>query len=602
MQLLPIRKLYLSAYSIVAVVGLLLVLISVSTYRNLDREERLALSLLERQGLTLIRMLEAGARSGMLMHMWQEDSVANLIREATRDEEIAYIYLLDDQGAVVHAAGNLPGLEQVSWPPPEAQAAKVRTRLQSFAGGERVYALAKRFAPLDHDAPALSMHGSPMASQHSHRGHTIVLGLRLQAYDAARRADLQHAVVMAAIVVALGTGVLFFILVLQNHRLVDRTLKETRDYARQVVASMANGLLSIDHAGRVVSCNRLVLELLGVVKSGICGVDLRTVFDFGTSGIQDVLSGSTAVGERQLQFRRADGTSIPLALTTSRLPGEAGRPAGAVIILRDLREIRQLESRVRRSEELAAIGKLAAGVAHEIRNPLSSIRGFAHFLSHALSDRPQEREYADIMIKEMDRINRVVTDLLVLAQPHTPEVESTRVAGLVDHVIRLVQGDARTARIELKARHDAPETMVSLDANQMTQVLLNLVLNALKFVPRGGSIDIATQIETQGQRLLIQVQDDGPGIAPENLDRVFDPFFTTRDTGTGLGLAIARKIVENHQGRIRVQSPPPNRQRGCRFSIAIPMASNPSTDSQPATAGPAAGRRRPHATQDPGGG
>ena len=116
MQLLPIKKLYFSAYSIVAVVVLLLVLISVSTYRNLDREERLAQSLLRRQGLTLMRMLEAGARSGMLMHRWQEDSVASLIREAARDEEIAYIYLLDDQGRVVHASGNLPAREQVPRP------------------------------------------------------------------------------------------------------------------------------------------------------------------------------------------------------------------------------------------------------------------------------------------------------------------------------------------------------------------------------------------------------------------------------------------------------------------------------------------------------
>ena len=602
MQLLPIKKLYFSAYSIVAVVGLLLVLISVSTYRNLDREERMALSLLRRQGLTLIRMFEAGARAGMLMPMWQADSVAGLIREAARDREIAYIYLLDVKGRVVHAAGKLPAPEQGLWPPAGGPDGEVRTRLQSLSSGGRIYDMAKRFAPLDDETRDAWMPGRMKASRHSHRDTTIVLGLQLQAYDAIRRADLQHAVVMAAIVVALGTGVLFFILVLQNHRLVDRTLQETRDYARQVVASMANGLVSIDHAGRVVSCNRLALELLGVAKSGIIGVDLRTVLDFRASGIQAVLSGATAACDRQIQHCRSDKTPVPLALTASLLPGDGTRPAGAVIILRDLSEIQALEKRVRRSEELAAIGKLAAGVAHEIRNPLSSIRGFAHFLSHALNDQPREREYADIMIKEIDRINRVVTDLLVLAQPYTLEAESTRAAGLVDHVIRLVRDDASAGNIELAAHHAAPGTIVSLDANQITQVLLNLVLNALKFVPRGGRIDIATQIDARDQLWLVRVEDDGPGIAPENLDKVFDPFFTTRDTGTGLGLAIARKIVESHRGQIRVQSPPPGRPHGCRFSIAIPLGPNPSPGPQPAPTGPAAGSRRPHATQDSGGG
>jgi len=251
--------------------------------------------------------------------------------------------------------------------------------------------------------------------------------------------------------------------------------------------------------------------------------------------------------------------------------GEDGRCKSAVIVLRDLREIKSLEEEVRRSEKLAAVGELAAGVAHEIRNPLSSIRGLAQFLRHALAGRPKEREYAEIMVREVDRINRVVTDLLIIARPQEPDLTPTDLQELLDHTVGLLQADADQRGVEIRRAIPSQLPEVVMDENQMTQALLNLVLNALQAVEPGGTIEVGVGVDAPDSRLNLWVEDDGPGIPPEQISKIFEPFFTTRAKGTGLGLPIVQKIVTHHRGEIRVESPPKGRAGGSRFTISIPV-------------------------------
>ena len=171
----------------------------------------------------------------------------------------------------------------------------------------------------------------------------------------------------------------------------------------------------------------------------------------------------------------------------------------------------------------------------------------------------------------MDRINRVVTDLLSFANPKAAELEATHAPELINHVIQLIEADAQSKNIEVQSYTDTDMGEISLDAYQMTQAFLNLLLNSLKFVEKGGTIEVKALLMEKGTQFVFQVEDDGPGIPPENMAKIFDPFFTTRETGTGLGLAIVHKIVENHQGDIDVDSPPPGKTKGCRFTIRIPV-------------------------------
>jgi two-component system sensor histidine kinase HydH len=511
----------------------------------------------------------------MIMHIWQKDMVASLIREAAKSDDIAYIYISDMKGQIIHHSDPSHEGEKTIWNSQELKKGWVLSRMVKFPNGTQVYEIAKRFTPF-HSLPSTSsakgiLDQDPYGAAHLHANDIIVLGLNLLIYETYRKADLHHAVIMAVILLLLGASVFFFIFVVQNYYLVERTLQKTENYAQQVVSSMANGLLSIDTDGRIISYNSVAVQLLGLEKSTIRAMNLTSVIDFQSSGIQQTLDQLRTTHEREILFQKSNGEIMPLSISTSPVIDENGTNSGAVVVIRDLREIKRLEEKVRRSEKLAAIGKLAAGISHEIRNPLSSIRGFAQFLRHALKDKPQEREYTEVMIKEMDRINRVVSDLLSFAGHDVVEPAPTDVTELVEHVIRLVEPETQEKKVEIHSSVVSGLDEIPLDAYKITQVLLNLILNALQF-NNEGNIRVTAELDEENSQLIFQVEDDGPGIPPENKEKVFDPFFTTREKGTGLGLAIVHKIVESHRGEIWVDSPLPGKNEGCRFTIAIPVS------------------------------
>ncbi|MFO7713094.1 ATP-binding protein [Desulfosarcina sp.] len=579
MTIVPRRRLYLTACSILLVALLLLVFISVSTYRNLDRERDAAKQTVHRQALTLINALEAGARAGMMMQMAGIDAIGNLVHEIGRSGDVNYLYLVDAAGVVVHHA--IPSLEgtRALWRPEFNGLEDVRTRVRRLPDGIHVYEVAKPFTPFNRHLDATFSSGSgpaPGPPVHDHSRATVYLGMTLAAFEATRQADLQHAMIMGGIVMALGGGIIYFFIVIRSYYLLSRTLQETRDYTRQVIASMAHGVLSIDPHGRVVSWNQQALALLGIAPTSIDHTDLQTVFDFEETGIARTLDAGIPVLNREVRYHRNRADWLPLLLTVTPIQDEAGSRSGAVVVLRDMRAIKRLEERVRRAERLAAVGRLAAGVAHEIRNPLSSIRGFAYLLGRGRAKDTPEREYADVMVREIDRINHVVTDLLNFSRPMTLEPEPTNLFDLVDHVVSLVSADAKSHGIAIRIAIDPGIPRVSLDPNQITQALLNLMLNAVNAMETGGSVAIEACMVPGGQGVEIRVEDSGPGIDPDVQEKIFEPFYTSRERGTGLGLAIVRKIAENHDGGVEVESPPAGKASGTRFTLFLRnMEANP---------------------------
>jgi two-component system sensor histidine kinase HydH len=577
MRILQLKKMYFPALTIVAIVILLLVIIGISTQRNLDREEKRTLDFVHRQGLALLRSLEAGTRAGMITHMWDEDAVRSLILETAKSEDIAYIYFYDEGGFIIHHSDPSQDGKRMDLHLEFADEYQVINRVRKLEYGSTVYEIAKRFSPyLISALPKhhLMMDRGHMMTLHVHPNAIVVLGLRMTSFEEARQADRSHALIMAGILLALGTGALFFVFVIQNYYLVDKTLQETQDYTAQVVSNMANGLLSIDANGRVASYNRMAIELLNLEESEVSGMDLNETIDFEASGIRNTLSTCEPVFDREIYHRSSAGETVPLAVSVTPIVSDEDECRGAVIILRDLREIKELEGEVRRSEKLAAVGELAAGVAHEIRNPLSSIRGFAQFLRHALADRPKDREYAEIMVKEVDRMNKVVTDLLTFARPLEAEMASTDLEELIEHTARLIRADAEAHGVEIHKKISPGLGAIKVDANQITQALLNLMLNSVQAMGEGGNLEVGAAFDGSDSHLQLWVEDDGPGIPPEHKDKIFDPFFTSREKGTGLGLAIVHSIVEHHRGEVRVESPLRGDTRGCRFTISIPVDSS----------------------------
>ena len=582
------RKLYKPAFSIIAAVLIMLAVIAVSTYRNLQREEQKALSFIHRLGLTILKSIETGARSGMMMHMWKQDDIANLIHELANDPNISYFYMIDDRGTVVHSSN--PTLDEFhpDWQSLLKDDDSIVARIKKDANGIRTYEMAKRFNPRDPPEMMIRMrkmmHGG--MPKNPHAGNLVVIGLKMDSYEASRRADLHHAFLMGGILLVLGSSAMFFIFVIQNYYITRQHLKVSQDFSHLVTNSMADGLLSINKNGDIFFSNQQARDMLGLDAPSLLhrnfrDQNLRKWIDFKASGIDTALEERQPVINREIHLLQNAGDDVVLGVTASPLKGTDEE--GAVIVLRDLTRVRELESKVIRAEKLAAVGTLAAGVAHEIRNPLSSIRGFARFLYHKLQGKPTEQEYAEIMVKEIDRINQVVTHLLDLARPMELEMTETDIATLLNHVVKLTQSDAQEKKVSIQVVQAYTGPPVLIDKDKLTQTLLNLILNSIQALDVGGAVRIGSQVSPDKAQLKIWVEDNGKGIAKDKSDQVFDPYYTTRATGTGLGLAIVSKIVEAHGGRLLIESPVPNKEIGCRVSIFLPLMKSRAKNTSDAT-------------------
>jgi two-component system sensor histidine kinase HydH len=227
-----------------------------------------------------------------------------------------------------------------------------------------------------------------------------------------------------------------------------------------------------------------------------------------------------------------------------------------------------LQQQLRRSERLSALGNLAAGVAHEVRNPLSSIKGFATLLL-GKAEKEGDADAARMLIQEVDRLNRVVSGLLEFARPDTVRLAPTRLASVVEQALRLCASDAASQDIAVRFTPGADLPLVAADADKLAQALLNLFLNAIQAMDRGGALEISSGRDPATDKILLRIADTGKGIAPEALSSIFDPYVTGRASGTGLGLAIVHRIVEQHGGVLRVESKP---GRGSVFCLSLRAA------------------------------
>jgi two-component system sensor histidine kinase HydH len=259
-----------------------------------------------------------------------------------------------------------------------------------------------------------------------------------------------------------------------------------------------------------------------------------------------------------------------------------GKVIGAVLNFRNLAMIRRLEEQVRRSHHLAALGQMAAGVAHEVRNPLNSIRGFAQLLQEKTNQDASCAEYTQIILEEVDRMNRIVTDLLDFSRQRELTLVPVQIEKLIEDLVREMQADAQRGNVELKT---VPAATVLPDilgnGDKLRQVFRNIILNAIQACDKNGKVTLRLALvadtlpprkDAEPDTLLrrqvaVEITDSGCGMDSKTIDKIFDPFFTQKDTGTGLGLSISQKIVDQHGGRIDVKSEP---GKGSTFTIILP--------------------------------
>ena len=351
-----------------------------------------------------------------------------------------------------------------------------------------------------------------------------------------------------------------------------------------VLAGLPDAVIAVDEALRVVFWNAAAEELTERSARRMEGRMLKEVFAPDASLVRR-LSETLAMGlsrsETETSVERPDHRVIPVSIVTAPLFDRAGRVEAAVAVVRDLSRIRQLEAEVRRGETLAAAGRMAVGLAHEVRNPLGAIRGAVQLLKRELGPDSRFGEYTDVLMTEVDRVNRIIEMLLDLARPVQLRPVPLNLHQLLERVAVLNEEGARERGIALVRRYDPSLPPILGDEDRLVQVFHNLVRNALDAMGSSGRLTLSTRVSLNplfgkmdlggGQRNMVeaQVADEGAGIPATVRAKIFDPFFTTKDKGLGLGLAICHRILEEHRGAIQVESA---EGRGTLVTCFLPIA------------------------------
>jgi two-component system sensor histidine kinase HydH len=550
----------------------LMVIIFFQTIVLYNRGKQHVTTLLREKGTALIISFEADVRTR------RPDSPAalqKLMKKTASRPDVSYLFLMDGSGNIIAPRDrNMTGPTMDSLPPPPSlqnfrdtgwRIVEAENRTRYF----EAYRTARFTLPDMSEKPEHldeTIRSNVPFSSSDKESPVIILGMDIAPFEQAATDDLHHNISMMAIVFLIGlTGVISLIWS-RNVTRSRRLLQDTRAFAAETIASLPMGVIIVDGNRQIRYINETAGSLLGLSLQEATGT-------FAGDTLPDVIwqLHQTAEGpgkgiEEEVCVISEKSGPTPVSVIVTRIYGMENDFIGFLFILKDLSHIRALESEIRRKENLAALGNLASGIAHEVRNPLSSIKGYAGFFGSLFDEHSENRQAARMMVEEIDRVDRVISELLEFARPADLQLRATQPELLIRHSLGIVRHEARTAGIRITEKIDAPLPKIPLDPDRFTQVLLNLYINAIQSMKNGGDLTVGVRVE--GDAIGFAVSDTGEGIDSDDLALVFNPYYTTKKNGTGLGLAIAHKIIESHNGTIRLDSV---KGKGTTFYISIPL-------------------------------
>lgn len=572
---------------------LLLLLLAVFTVSNYQREKELMREALVQKGLTLMRFINSSARESMRDNLRSsgtrnslEDQIQAAMEQAVEQPGVESVSLIDVEGKIVCAAGlkiNSGTVDQETLA--FAKSLQVGTShpfVARIINDDQGTSSKQTFQIVAwHMAQSMPGHEPGLFDRGPGRGQMMrrfannpqyavlqddvrrlldkhlkyVVQLDFQQFDSSLKRQFLQIIILSIVTLLVGIAGALSYLTLRGLKGSQQSLGQMQAFTDILISSLPVGLIATDSKGVIQVCNDAAGEILDMDSNRIRGkipeislpASLAKMFFSDCQGEQT---------ERQREITLNLDTKKPMTLQLASMVvlDNDGRLAGEVLLIRDLTAVKSLEKELRRSERLAALGKMAAGVAHELRNPLSSIKGLAVLLKSQLSASGNGVETAEVLVKEVERLNRSIGELLDYARPPRLNRQPTAIDEILKKTISLVRIDAESYKISLHLNFSADLPLVQVDRDKLNQVMLNLLLNAIQAMPNGGVLNIMT--DRDGEMIVVSIRDSGVGIAPENLQRVFDPYFTTKSNGTGLGLALSAKIVEEHGGVIKISSTP----------------------------------------------
>ena len=562
-------------------IGTIIVLFPIFAFMTIDRinkQKEQSINLLLEKGTALIRAFEAGTYTGMMNMRWSGTAVENLLAETAALPDISYLFIVNKDGEIlVHnqkkKEGNLYGRDL------DLQAVikenKTGWRIIEDQSGNQVFEVHKKFSPLNTNRSQRSnlmmgmhrrMHGNWFNEIDLYKDTIIFVGLDMELITSADRSDTQHAIMMGIILALIGFTGFVLVFIVQRYSQARSSLSRIQVFSDNLVENMPIGLIATDMNSRVISINPAASAILDISQDlNLQGID--NVLPGEIRHLLETIPGEKGLIEKEIIIKRGDKSESTLEAIVSPLFDKEGTSLGTLLILRDKTELHRLRTEIEQNKRLAAIGRLAAGVAHEIRNPLSSLKGYATFFKEIFDPDSENFTIADTMTKEVDRLNRVVGELVELAKPVAVSGSPVDVGALVSECLQLIAYEPDAEHIEINTAIEPGLPQINADADRLKQVLLNLCLNAVQAMENSGVLNIKIYNEMSGETIIIEVSDTGCGIKQEELHDIFEPYFTTKLSGTGLGLSIVHNIVKAHKGRIEVSS---KQGKGTVFKVFLP--------------------------------
>ncbi len=567
---------------------LLLILLTMFGISNYQREKNLIVEGLGQKGLTLLRFMNSSVRGSIRDNLqlsqepfrW-EDHIQKAMEQAVEQHGIESILLVDSTGKILAGVGQNEnekevdpetlgfalGLEKngsrqfvfrmieekgksgkiqiAAWyHPPDAHGRFPEYFKGGGFSGRRMMRFGRhpQFKKVQDSIRDL-LHSRPM----------YIVELDFQQFNSPLQRQLLQIILLAVVALLVGAGGILSYITLKGLKGSEIRLDKMSAFADILVTSLPVGLIATDETGRIKIYNSSARNLLGFAENDILNAipekclpaELAQMF-------RQKEANDTSGYQVEINFQRDKRDIKNLQLASVSIPDSAGNFSGEVVLIRDLTSFKKLEQELQRSERLAALGKMAAGVAHELRNPLSSIKGLAVLLQSHFPAKGADADSAELLVGEVERLNRSIGELLDYAKPANLNKKNLVMGVIIDKAISLVRIDAETYSIDLDILYTDKNSQVYGDRDKLNQVFLNVFLNAIQAMTGGGRLEIRSEVV--GAFVAVTVRDNGYGIDPDDLPRVFDPYYTTKNDGTGLGLALSLKIVEEHGGGMTMAS------------------------------------------------
>lgn len=395
----------------------------------------------------------------------------------------------------------------------------------------------------------------------------IRMGLRTDHIQEANARMLRRLGVISLILLVGGVLVFNFIIIHQNYTVLDEAYLRAQTYTGNILANMTDAVVALDGSGKITLFNQAAETIFGVSEQEALGKACSELIK-GKSILEQTLQTGEAVTEREAEYILG-GRQVVLSISTFIVKNKSGETDLAVAVIRDLTEKRAMERNLRQKEKLTAMGELASGVAHEVRNPLNAIGMIAQRLNNEFEPKADVQEYRTLsktIVTEVRRLNDIIQRFLKFARPSKLHLRKVDMHALLKEVIELIQPEV-TSKGGNIVQQFGNLSFAVIDPDQMKQVFLNLLQNSAQVIQQGGDIQVSTWQDAD--RFYIEIQDTGPGISADHLDKIFDLYFTTKDSGTGMGLSIAHQIVAAHGGSIKVES---RSGEGTVFTVALPQS------------------------------